>query len=67
MTYRQKIQGIIIHLQNIYDELEGLRDQSDSQGQKYINQARGVLPDVWSPLQNLDNSLSDEMAGVKLE
>ena len=65
-TYREEIQLMVYQLQADYDKAEYLRDQSDVEGQKIMNEVRRLLPQVWSLLQNLDSSLDDVMANQKI-
>jgi hypothetical protein len=67
MNYREAIQIQIAALQKVYDNAASLRDlASNDQEKEAWNNVRRSLPSVWSPLQNLDNSLTDEGAQYKL-
>lgn len=62
MTYREILQRMILQLQTIHDEAEALRDCSgygEFEGKSEMNFIRGKLPEVWLPLQKLDNRMSD--------
>jgi len=65
-TYREEIQLIISQLQGIYDKAGYLRDQSDSEGQKAMNQLRRSLPESWNILQNLDGSIDEVIANQEV-
>jgi hypothetical protein len=67
MTYREAIQIQIAALQKIYDHAEALRDVADDKEKEAWNQVRRLLPDVWGPLQKVDNNLSDVDANYKLK
>ena len=64
-TYREVLQRMISQLQKIYDEAEALRDCSgygQFEGKAEMNFIRGKLPEIWGPLQKLDNGMSDVFA-----
>jgi len=65
-TYREEIQLMISQLMIAYDKVEYLRDRSDSSGQKAMNQLRRLLPEAWSILQNLDDSINEVMANQEV-
>jgi hypothetical protein len=66
MTYREAIQIQIAALQKIYDYAEALRDVASEDEKEAWNNARRLLPNVWSPLQKIDNALSAPAAEYKL-
>jgi len=66
MTYREAIQIQIRALQQVYDNCEGLRDAATDKEKEVWNFLRGNLSKLWSPLQKLDNGLSNERAEYKL-
>jgi hypothetical protein len=66
MNYREAIQLQIAALQELYDNAEGLRDAATDDEKEVWNNVRRLLPDVWRPLQRLDNSLSSSRAEYKL-
>lgn len=67
MTHRERLQLQIQKLQEVYDEIEYLRDHSTSDMQNHYNRVRGVLPDVWHVLQVIDDKLiPDALANEKL-
>lgn len=66
MTFRQALQIQIKALQEIYDNAEGLRDLATGEDEKYaFNNLRRHLPNLWGPLQKLDNSLTRAGADYK--
>ena len=65
-TYREEIQLMISQLQSAYDKAGYLRDQSDKEGHKALNELRRLLPGAWSILQNLDNSINDVIANQEV-
>ena len=65
-TYREEIQLMISQLQAVFDKAEYLRDQSDSSGQKAMNQLRRSLPEAWSILQNLDGNIDNIIANQEV-
>lgn len=68
MTYREAIQIQIKALQDIYDNAEALRDVASDEVEKAAwNNVRRLLPDVWGPLQKLDNNLSSSKAAYELK
>jgi hypothetical protein len=67
MTYRDAIQIQIAALQQIYDHAEGLRDVANEDEKDAWNNVRRLLPEVWRPLQKMDNKLSDSEASYKLK
>jgi hypothetical protein len=67
MTYREAIQIQIKALQDIYDHAEALRDVAFDNEKEHWNQVRRLLPEVWRPLQKIDNSLSGIDANYKLK
>lgn len=65
MTYREILQRMILQLQKIYDEAEALRDCSGYgkfEGKEEMNMVRKYLPQIWSPLQKLDNGMTNSLA-----
>jgi hypothetical protein len=68
MNYREAIQIQIKALQDIYDNAGGLRDVSFSSSETEAwNNVRRLLPSVWGPLQNVDDSLADQKANHQLK
>lgn len=65
-AYRKEIQDMINSLQAVYDKANKLRDYATLEEKKVFNLVRQDLPGVWSYLQQLDNSLSDERAIIKI-
>jgi hypothetical protein len=66
MTYREKIQQMIAAIEQLYDEAEWLRDTATLQEKKYWNDHRRIFYDAAKPLKNLDNSLPNERANMKI-
>jgi hypothetical protein len=66
MTYREAIQLQIKALQEIYDNAGSLRDAAVSYEKEVFNNVRRRLPEVWSFLQELDNSLGAGQAAKEL-
>lgn len=66
MTYREELQNMIRDLQNVYDKANYLRDLSTEEEKIVLNELRRVLPDVWSPMQKLDNSISDARGSYEI-
>jgi len=62
MTYREEIQKMITELQDIYDRANRLRDHATLEEKDHFNRVREVLPHAWSPLQKIDDALSDKRA-----
>jgi hypothetical protein len=67
MTYREAIQIQIAALQKIYDHAEVLRDVATETEKAHWNQVRRLLPQVWGPLQKIDNDLSVVDSNCKLK
>lgn len=65
LTYREVLQEMISQLQKVYDTAEALRDCSGYgkfEGKDEMNKIRGLLPEVWQPLQKLDNNMKQGLA-----
>lgn len=67
MSYRERLQKIILELQNCYDESERLRDMSTLEDKVYWNRFRLTVMAAWQPLQTLDNGLSDSHARMEID
>lgn len=66
MTYREAIQIQIAALKQLYDHAEALRDVADEDEKEAFNNMRRLLPEVWRPLQKVDNKLSAVAASYRL-
>lgn len=66
MTYREKIQLMIRHIDTIHDESEGMRDLATQDEQEFWNELRAILPKAISTLTKLDNSMTQEQANRKI-
>lgn len=62
MTYREKLQKIAEQLDEINMEITRLRDHTDPDLKKYLNQAKSYCIDAICKLNNLDEMLSDTHA-----
>ena len=64
MTYREKIQQMILQINTLYEEAEWLRDFATSEEKEYWNAHRKIFYDAAGPLQKLDNKLSQSRANT---
>lgn len=64
MTFRTALQIQIKALQDIYDNAEGLRDIA---GVDEMNFLRSYLPQLWEPLRDLDNRMTNQLAAFELK
>lgn len=62
MTYREKLQKIAADLDNINCEISRLRDYTDPDLKKYLNDAKSHTLDAILKLSSLDNMLNDNHA-----
>jgi hypothetical protein len=65
-TYRDEIQLIISQLENIYDRADWLRDHATEPEKQFWNTFRGKMREAVSPLQILDNGMTDARAQTEL-
>jgi hypothetical protein len=64
-THREKLQAAILSLQDVYDEVEYLRDHSTEPMQIEYNKVREYLPYIWRILQKVDNKLIPDSLAKK--
>jgi len=65
MTYRERIQGLLRKINEVYDEAEALRDYADLDEKYAWNGLRGSLHEPAGFLQKLDRQLSDDRAQME--
>lgn len=64
VTLRRDLQHTQRVLWEIYDHIGYLRDCAEGYEKEYFNQFRGNMQSLVTPLRDLDNSLSDNRAGL---
>jgi predicted nuclease with TOPRIM domain len=66
MTYREKINELKTKLMEVYADAEWLRDVATEDEKKYWNELRGSLYSINTPLNRLDNGLSEARASMEV-
>jgi hypothetical protein len=66
MTYRDKIQEMILQIEKLYDDAGWLRDLATGDEKKYWNEFRGNILETSEPLRRLDDNMTDNRAKTEI-